>query len=68
MAISAPTGLPVLSAAVGKRIYAPAIELRQSERCEIVLNNRSPNPIDVTPTFYTTDGNAIIGNPVQLAS
>jgi hypothetical protein len=31
-----------------------------------VLNSRSANPIDVTPTFYTTDGNAIVGNPVQL--
>lgn len=49
-----------------RRIYAPAIELKEAERCEIVLNNRSPNPIDVTPTFYTANGHAVVGNPVQL--
>lgn len=50
----------------GRRIYAPAIELREAERCEIVLNNRSANLIDVTPTFYTANGDAVVGNPVQL--
>jgi len=40
--------------------------LDEAERCEIVLNNRSPNPIDITPTFYTAGGDAIIGNPIQL--
>ncbi len=42
-----------------RRIYAPAIELPEAERCEIVLNSRSPNPIDVTPTFYTASGNTV---------
>lgn len=49
-----------------KRIYAPAIELREAERCEIVLNSRSASPIDVTPIFYTIKGDAVVGNPVQL--
>jgi hypothetical protein len=49
-----------------RRIYAPAIELPEAERCEIVLNSRSPNPIDVTPIFYTIDGDAVVGNSVQL--
>ncbi|MEK6337366.1 MAG: hypothetical protein AABM67_20785, partial [Acidobacteriota bacterium] len=49
-----------------KRIYAPAIELREAERCEIVLNSRSANPIEVTPTFYTINGNVVVGNPITL--
>lgn len=49
-----------------KRIYAPAIELREAERCEIVLNSRSASPIAVTPTFYTINGDAVVGNPVTL--
>jgi hypothetical protein len=49
-----------------RRIYAPAIELNEAERCEIVLNSRSANPIDITPTFYTADGDAIVGNPIKL--
>jgi len=40
--------------------------LREAELCEIVLNNRSPNPVEVTPIFYTINGDAVIGNPVSL--
>jgi hypothetical protein len=49
-----------------RRIYAPAIELREAQRCEIVLNSRSPHPIDVTSTFYTASGDAVVGETVQL--
>jgi hypothetical protein len=49
-----------------RRIYAPAIELPEAEQCELVLNSRSPHPIDVTPTFYSANGDAVIGNTVQL--
>src|SRR5947207_3971925 len=49
-----------------RRIYAPAIELNEAQTCEIVLNSRSANPIEITPTFYTASGDAIVGNPVQL--
>ena len=33
-----------------------------------MLNSRSPDPIDITPTFYTTNGEAVVGEPVQLQS
>lgn len=49
-----------------RRIYAPAIELNEAQKCEIVLNSRSANPIEVTPTFYTMSGDAVVGNPIQL--
>jgi hypothetical protein len=49
-----------------RRIYAPAIDLNEAQSCEIVLNSRSANPIEITPTFYTAGGDAIIGNPIQL--
>lgn len=51
---------------IPRRVYAPAIELQEAGECEIVLNSRSPHPIDVTPTFYTVDGEQLIGEPVQL--
>ncbi len=38
----------------------------EARTCEIVLNSRSAHPIDVTPTFYTTSGDAVVGNPIQL--
>src|SRR6266481_3849845 len=59
-----PSGCPSCPLPSPRRIYAPAIELR--ERCEIVLNSRSANPIDVTPIFYTLNGNAVVGNPLTL--
>lgn len=49
-----------------RRIYAPAIDLDEAGTCEIVLNSRSPHPIDVTPIFYTTNGHEVVGNRVQL--
>jgi hypothetical protein len=49
-----------------RRIYAPAIDLDEAQSCEIVLNSRSANPIDITPTFYTAGGAAIIGDPIHL--
>jgi hypothetical protein len=49
-----------------RKIYAPAIELPEAGTCEIVLNSRSPHPIDVTPTLYTIDGEQVNGEPVTL--
>lgn len=49
-----------------RRIYVPAIELREARTCEIVLNSRSPHEIEVTPTFYTETGDQIVGEPLQL--
>lgn len=51
---------------IPRRVYAPAIELQEAGECEIVLNSRSPHPIDVTPIFYTVDGEQLLGEPVQL--
>jgi len=61
-----PGGCPSCPPPSPRRIYAPAIELREAERCEIVLNSRSANPVDVTPIFYTLNGNAVVGNPLTL--
>jgi hypothetical protein len=49
-----------------RRVYAPAIELPEAGSCEIVLNSRSPHPIDVTPILYTVDGQQVNGEPVTL--
>jgi hypothetical protein len=57
---------PTCAPPSSRRIYAPAIELREAERCEIVLNNRSPNALELTPTFYTASGQTVVGTPVQL--
>src|SRR5204862_8165616 len=52
--------------ATTRRIYAPAIYLREAESCEIVLNSRSSHPVDVTPIFYTASGDPTIGNAIEL--
>src|SRR5437588_8215582 len=57
-----PSGCPSCPPPSARRIYAPAIELNEAQTCEIVLNSRSAQPIDVTPTFYTASGDAVVGN------
>lgn len=49
-----------------RRIYVPAIEIQEARTCEIVLNSRSPQDIEVTPTFYTETGDQIVGEPLKL--
>ena len=61
-----PSGCPSCPPPSARRIYAPAIELNEAQTCEIVLNSRSAHPIDVTPTFYTASGDAVVANPIQL--
>ena len=61
-----PSGCPSCPPPSSRRIYAPAIDLDEAQTCEINLNSRSANPIDVTPTFYTASGDAVVGNPIQL--
>lgn len=51
-----------------RKIYVPAIELPEARTCEIVLNSRSPNPIEVTPIFYTETGEQVVGKPLTLQS
>jgi hypothetical protein len=49
-----------------RRIYAPVSQLKEAAQGEIVLNSRSPRPIDITPTLYTAEGEALVGPAVQL--
>ena len=47
-------------------IYAPLIELPEASGTQINLNCRSPHVMDVTPTFYTRRGEAVIGDVFQM--
>ena len=49
-------------------IYLPLIDLPEAQGSEIVFNSRSPQEMDVTPTFYKLDGTAIVGKPVRIPS
>jgi hypothetical protein len=49
-------------------IYLPLIDLPEAQGSEIVFNSRSPQEMDVTPTFYKLDGTAIVGKPVHIQS
>lgn len=57
---------PACQQVADQRIYAPLIELPGSSGTEINLNCRSPHALDVTPTFYTQKGEAIIGDTFQM--
>jgi hypothetical protein len=47
-------------------IYAPLVDLAESSGTEINLNCRSPHAMNVTPTFYTKQGEAIVGKAFQM--
>lgn len=47
-------------------IYAPTIGVPELTGGDIVLNCRSPHAIEATPTFYTAEGEAIIGDVIRL--
>lgn len=47
-------------------IYASLIELPESSGTEINLNCRSPQVMEVTPTFYTKQGEPFIGESFQM--
>jgi len=47
-------------------IYAPIVGLQASSGGEIVLNNRGINSKDVTPIFYTAEGEPNIGRVLTL--
>src|SRR5467141_2677228 len=49
-------------------IYIPLIDLPEAEGGEIVFNSRSPQTLDVTPVFYSRDGETVIADPVQIQS
>jgi hypothetical protein len=47
-------------------IYAPLIDLPGQIEAEIVLNNRSPHDMEVTPTFYAPSVQSYVANSVVL--
>jgi hypothetical protein len=47
-------------------IYVPTIGLPEATGNEIVLNCRSPQVMEATPTFYTSEGEAIVGDVIRL--
>jgi hypothetical protein len=49
-------------------IYIPLVDLPEAQGSELVFNSRSPQEMQVTPTFYKLDGTTIIGNPVTVQS
>lgn len=48
-------------------IYAPLIQLRGSSGTEINLNCRSPRNVEVTPTFFTRNGEPFVGETFHMA-
>jgi|SRR5437773_863337 len=63
---TAPQSCSTCAAQGSQTIYAPLIELPESSNTEINLNCRSPHVMDVTPTFYTTQGERFVGNAFQM--
>jgi hypothetical protein len=49
-------------------IYIPLADLPEAQGSELVFNSRSPNELEVTPTFYKLDGTIIPGDPVHVQS
>jgi hypothetical protein len=47
-------------------IYAPLFDLPELGASEIVLNCRSPQVLDMTPTFYTMSGVPFVGDVIHL--
>ncbi len=63
---SAPTACATCSQPTQQIIYTPLIDWKDASFAEINLNCRSPQPIDVVPTFYTDDGTPIVGETITL--
>lgn len=49
-------------------IYIPLMELPEARESELVFNSRSPEAVDVTPTFYKADGAVVTGETVRVDS
>ena len=47
-------------------IYAPLVDLSGASGTEINLNCRSSRVVDVTPTFFTQQGQAFVGETFQM--
>jgi hypothetical protein len=61
-----PTTCPTCASPKKQLIYAPLIELPDAASSEIVLNCRSSHDMDITPTFYTTEGQPVVGANIHL--
>ena len=61
-----PRGCPTCSESTLRTIYAPTIGVPEVSGSEIVLNSRSIQVMSVTPTFYTGDGEAIVGAAFEM--
>lgn len=59
---------PHCAAKSNQIIYLPLIDLPEAQGSELVFNSRSPQEMEVTPTFYKLDGTAIVGKPVNVQS
>ena len=62
----APQSCPTCKPPTQQIVYTPLIETQESSAAEINLNCRSAHPIDVVPTFYTSDGTPFVGETIQL--
>jgi hypothetical protein len=54
------------AAATTQTIYAPLTQLDESSGTEINLNCRSAHALEVTPTFYTKNGDAFTGDTFEM--
>jgi hypothetical protein len=59
---------PHCAPAGNQEIYIPLIDLPEAQGSEIVFNSRSPQAMNVTPTFYKRDGTVVVGDPVTVQS
>ena len=59
---------PHCAPAGNQEIYIPLIDLPEAQGSEIVFNSRSPQAMNVTPTFYKQDGTLVVGDPVSVQS
>ncbi|MBP6820731.1 MAG: Ig-like domain-containing protein [Acidobacteria bacterium] len=59
---------PHCAAKSNQIIYIPLIDLPEAQGSELVFNSRSPQEMEVTPTFYKLDGTAIVGKSVNVKS
>lgn len=57
---------PTCSTPTQRTIYAPIIGLPEADPGSIVLNCRSTEVKQATPTFYTSEGQAIAGDIIEL--
>lgn len=63
---SEPQSCSTCSQPTQRTIYAPTIGLPEADGSDIVLNCRSVHEMEAVPTFYTSNGEAIVGDTIRL--